>query len=93
MVRLGRRVLVVGVSPEGLCSLGSIEDAAEVAEVLEMARPRSTAGRSLFQRLFDKYLRRVDQQARAAQTQTQAENLAAEVSDLRQRVRDLRQEE
>lgn len=52
MVRVGTRLLVVGVGPDGMRTLCEIGDESEVTEMLGQAQPKSEAGMSLFQRLF-----------------------------------------
>ncbi|MFH0911902.1 MAG: flagellar biosynthetic protein FliO [Planctomycetota bacterium] len=52
LVRVGSRILVVGVSPEGIALLSEVHDAEEVADLLRSARPKTEAGRSVFQSLL-----------------------------------------
>ena len=93
LIRIGRRVVLVGVSPEHLSHLTSIANPEEVAEILEIARPRTAAGKSLFQRLFAKYLTRANHEAHKAQSLADIDKMTADLTELRQRVRALHQAE
>ncbi|MCX7934525.1 MAG: flagellar biosynthetic protein FliO, partial [Planctomycetota bacterium] len=93
LIRVGRRVLLVGVGPEQLSHLTSIANPEEVAEILETAKPRTAVGKSLFQRLFTKYLARANHENHTAQALANIEKLTADLTELRQRVRTLRQAE
>ena len=56
LVRAGKRVLVVGVNPNGFDALGEITDPAEAAEVMMEARPQTRAGKNVFRDLFMQHI-------------------------------------
>jgi flagellar biogenesis protein FliO len=93
LVRVGRRLLVVGVGPDTMAPLTEIGEEAEVAELLATARPKTERGRTLFQNLFRQYLDRSDAEADAVLAERDADGLADSFSDLQARVRDLHRRE
>ncbi len=93
LVRVGRRLLVVGVGPDSMAPLSEIGDAEEVAELLAVARPKTEGGRSLFQNLFRQYLDRSDAEADAVIAERTSEGLADSFSDLQARVREIHRRE
>lgn len=92
LLRVGRRILVVGVSPDTISPLSEIEDGEEVAEILELARPKTEAGRTLFQKLFQRHMIDAEQDRAEAELDTNTEQLASDISDLRDRIRARREE-
>ncbi len=93
LIRIGRRVLLVGVGPEQLSHLTSIANPEEVAEILETAKPRTAGGKNIFQQLFNKYLAHTDHEENKKQALANIEKLTKDLTELRQRVRTLRQTE
>ncbi|MBN2710955.1 MAG: flagellar biosynthetic protein FliO [Planctomycetes bacterium] len=93
LVRVGGRVLVVGVGPDGVRTLSEIDDDAELVRVLEENKPKSEAGASLFQRLFSAHVMKADDRADAARASNAAEDVKTSISELRDRVRNLRDAE
>lgn len=65
LVRVGRKVLVVGVAGGRMTALSEIDDDAEVVELLEQARPKTETGRSIFATMFQKKYLRTRQDAAA----------------------------
>ncbi len=86
LIRVGKRIVVVGVSPDEMRSLSEITDEAEVTEILDQARPKTEAGLSLFQKLFKRNV--IDSEAAQAQAMAdaKAEELREEMLALRSRV-------
>lgn len=86
LVRVGKRVVVVGVSPDDMRPLSEITDEAEVTEILDQARPKTEAGLSLFQKLFKKNV--IDSEAAEAREMAdlKAEELKEQMLALKNRV-------
>lgn len=93
LVRIGRRLILVGVTPDGMAPITEINDEREIAEILEASKPKNPAGVSLFKQLFHKHLSTVEQKEKSAEADNAAEVLGNNISELRQRVRDLREQE
>ncbi len=53
LVRVGKRVLVVGVGPEQIGALGELSDPDEVAEVMRQSGPASESGKQTFRSLLE----------------------------------------
>ncbi|MBN1257351.1 MAG: flagellar biosynthetic protein FliO [Planctomycetes bacterium] len=58
LVRIGVRVLVVGVGPESITVLSEIIDKEEVSAILQEARPATESGKSIFRKLLQSSLLR-----------------------------------
>ena len=56
LVRVGTRVLVVGVSPNGFDQISEISDSEEVTDILSAAKPRTSSGQNLFYKMFQKQI-------------------------------------
>lgn len=89
MLRVGRRILLLAVSPDEIRSLGEVEDGTEVADLLAQAKPRSAVGRSVFHSLFQRQAARVDAIQEEAVAEGAAEQLDGTLGSLRERVRSL----
>lgn len=76
LLRVGGKVLVVGVGGGRMEALGEISDPAELAALLEQARPKSEAGRSFFAALFQKQFMRTSDEARSLGFSGQPETVA-----------------
>lgn len=63
LVRVGKRLLVVGVGPNGFSPVSEITDDAEAAELMAVAKPKTAAGKNLFQRMFQSQLANVEREA------------------------------
>lgn len=87
LLRVGRRLVVVGVSPDSISPLSEIVDGEEVAEVLELARPKNQAGKNLFGKLFQRHMMEAKRLEEAGELDSRAEALADDISDLRGRMR------
>lgn len=86
LVRVGKRIIVVGVSPDDMRSLSEITDESEITDIMDVARPKTEAGLSLFQKLFKRNV--IDNEAAEAQAvaDAEAERLREEMRALRGRV-------
>lgn len=89
MLRVGRRVLLLAVSPDEIRPLGEVEDETDVADLLAQAKPRSAAGRSVFHTLFQRQAARVDAMQEEAVAEGVADDLDQTLGSLRERVRSL----
>ena len=56
LVRVGTRVLIIGVSPNGFDQICEITDAEEITEVLSAAKPKTSTGQNLFYKMFQKQI-------------------------------------
>lgn len=90
LLRVGNRLVVVGVCQEEMRTLTEITDEAEVTEIMEVARPKTEVGLTVFQRLFQRNV----VEAEAAQTRALAREKVAELdeqmSSLKKRVSEIR---
>ena len=89
LVRVGKRIVVVGVSPDEMRSLSEITDEEEITGILEVARPKTEAGLSIFQKLFKRNV--LDNEAAEARemANAKAEQLKEQLQALRSRVADI----
>ncbi len=87
LIRVGRRVLVVGVTADEITPLTEIDNEVEVTEILEHARPKTEAGRSMFAKLFQHHVIEAHQAEAAGELDSRAEALADDISELRNRIR------
>lgn len=86
LLRVGKRVVVVGVSPDEMRALSEITDEAEVTEILDQARPKTEAGLSLFQKLFKKNVIDADAAEAREMADLKAEELREQMAALKSRV-------
>ncbi|MDR1612108.1 MAG: flagellar biosynthetic protein FliO [Planctomycetota bacterium] len=86
LLRVGRRIVVIGVSPEGLSPLSEITDGGEIAEILEVARPKAEMGLNLFQKLFQRHVVDVERASEKGEVENRARALREEVVALRGRI-------
>ncbi len=93
LVRIGERVVVVGVSPDGVRTITEFNHPDEVAQIMEVAHPKSEAGASVFARLFQDSIRGVKKQETQAEAEKAATTMSASIESLRERVRGLGQRE
>lgn len=89
MLRVGRRILLLAVSPDEIRPLGEVEDETEVADLLAQARPRTATGRSVFHTLFQRQAAQVDAIQEEAVAEGAAGELDGTLGSLRERVRSL----
>lgn len=93
LVRVGKRILVVGVSPDEMRSLSEIVDESEVTEIMQIARPKSETGLTIFQRLFQKTVIDTDTAEKEEEIRHHARELEENLSTLQARVKSIRQHE
>lgn len=93
LVRVGKRILVVGVSPDEMRSLSEIVDEGEVTEIMEVARPKTETGLTIFQRLFQKNVIDAEAAEKEEEIRHHALELEENLSSLRERVRSIREHE
>lgn len=91
LIRVGKRIVVVGVSPDEMRALSEITDEAEITGILEVARPKTEAGLTIFQRMFQRQV--VDSEAKENQAMATAKalELTEQMSSIRERVREIRE--
>ncbi len=86
LIRVGKRVLVVGVSPDEMRALSEITDEEEITEIMEVARPKTEAGLSIFQKLFRRNVLDADAEEARAMAELKARELTKQMRSLRDRV-------
>ncbi|MCC8109497.1 MAG: flagellar biosynthetic protein FliO [Planctomycetes bacterium] len=86
LLRVGKRIVVVGVSPDEIRSLTEITEEAEVTGILEIARPKTEAGLSIFQRLFQKNMVKAEAEETRALADAEADQLTEQMAKLREQV-------
>lgn len=90
LLRVGKRIVVVGVSPDEMRALSEITDEEEITGILEVARPKTEPGLTLFQRLFQRHVVDAEKDETRAMAQSKAEEIDEQMSSLRQRVSEIR---
>ena len=90
LVRFGRRLWTVGVSPEGgIQGIGEVSDSSEVTEIMETSRPKTEAGKSIFATLFQKESKKLEDAEKAREIEIQAEEFTRTISQVRENARTL----
>ncbi len=89
LVRVGKRIIVVGVSADDMRSLSEITDEEEITGILEVARPKTEAGLSLFQKLFRRNVIESEAEEAREMANAKAEELREQMQALRSRVADI----
>ena len=90
LLRVGKRILVLGVSADEIHSLSEITDEEEITGILEVARPKTEPGLTLFQRLFQRHVIDADAAEAREMAQARAAEIDEQMSSLRERVREIR---
>lgn len=90
LIRVGKRIVVVGVSPDEMRALSEITDEEEITGILEVARPKTEAGLTIFQRLFQRTVAKADADEARAMAEEKTKQLKAQMSNLRQRVAEIK---
>ncbi|MCD8349255.1 MAG: flagellar biosynthetic protein FliO [Planctomycetaceae bacterium] len=90
LLRVGKRIVVLGVSPDEIRSLSEITDEEEITGILEVARPKTEAGLTIFQRLFQRTVVDAEAAETRAMADVKANQINAQMSTLRQRVAEIR---
>lgn len=93
LMRVGKRLLVVGVSGAGFDNLAEITDEEEVADIMAVAAPKNSAGKNLFHRLFQKQLQQQDESAGEADKPEGNKPVDNRLEDIQARIRSLREQE
>lgn len=99
LVRLGKRILVVGVSSGGFDAVTEITDETEAADIMALAKPKTPAGKELFHRMFQKQMAGVELSSGALSDLNASTGAAAEagnqadIAGIQARVRSLREAE
>lgn len=93
LLRVGRRLVVVGVCQEEMRTLCEITDSSEVTEIMEIARPKTEVGLTVFQRLFQKTVVEAEAEETRAMAREKVAELDAQMSALRARVHEIHSDE
>lgn len=93
ILRVGRRIVVVGVSPDEMRTLSEITDEAEVTEILEVARPKTETGLTMFQKLFQRNVVDVEAAEAKADAEAKAAALDEQMAAIREHVKNIREDE
>ncbi len=91
LLRVGKRIVVVGVSPDEMRPLSEITDETEISDILELARPKTEAGLTVFQRLFQKTVQREEAAENRVLADVKAAEIDAQMSTLRERMKQIRE--
>ena len=86
LLRVGRRIIVLGVAPDEIAPLAEIADEAEITEIMEVARPRSESGLNIFQRLFQKHVIEAERAETRAAISERSRALLGDIRSLRGKV-------
>ena len=89
LLRVGKRIVVVGVSPDEMRPLSEITDEEEITSIMEVARPKTESGLTVFQKLFKRTVVDAEAAETRALAKVQAEQLDEQMSSLRRRVREI----
>lgn len=83
LLRVGRRVIIIGVTADELTALGEIHEESEVSEILEVARPKTEAGLTMFQKLFARVCRQHQKEEAEARIQLESARLEQDMNELK----------
>ncbi|MDR3077847.1 MAG: flagellar biosynthetic protein FliO [Planctomycetota bacterium] len=86
LLRVGKRVLVIGVSPDEIGTLSEITDEAEVTGILEEARPKTESGKALFGRLFKRHVLEAEREETRLAVELGAREIESQATMLREKV-------
>jgi flagellar biogenesis protein FliO len=90
MVRIGGKVVVLGISPEGMTPVSEITDPEEVTGLLRTARPVTESGRSVFKSLLQGSMTRLAADDKAEKEVEREAALAAETGLIKEQLREMR---
>lgn len=93
LLRVGKRIVVVGVSPDEMRSLSEITDEEEITAIMEVARPKTEAGLTIFQRMFKRTVLDAESAEARAEAMEKALDIEEQTSALREKVRAIRERE
>ena len=82
---------VVGVTPDTINPLSEVDDGAEVAEIMEQARPKTEAGKTVFQKLFQRHMIEAEQARAESEIESRTEALIDGLATLRSHLQTPRQ--
>lgn len=86
LLRVGKRILVLGVSPDEISPLSEITDDAEITGIMEVARPKTEMGLTIFQRLFQRQVVEGESAEARAMAAEKARELEERTVSLRKQV-------
>lgn len=93
LVRVGKRVLVIGVAPGGFDALGEITDDEEVADLMAIAKPKTSTGKDIFHKMFQRQIEGEQPVAPERGTDVSESKDGGAIADIQARVRSLREVE
>lgn len=88
LVRVGQKLVVVGVSPNGFDSVTEVTDKIDVTDIMALAKPTTTTGQNLFHKMFQKT---IEDQPGTTQA-VPPENISG-IDSIQQKIRELRESE
>ncbi len=68
LVRVGKRLLVVGIGPNGFSPVSEITDETEAADLMAVTKPKTAAGKGIFHRMFQSQLANAEREAFLAES-------------------------
>ncbi|MDR1520077.1 MAG: flagellar biosynthetic protein FliO [Planctomycetota bacterium] len=86
LLRVGKRVLVLGVSPDEINTLSEITEEEELLGILEVARPKSETGKNLFGRLFRQKILETEAGENLAAGEIKAREIGEQAAGLRRKM-------
>ena len=86
LIRIGKRILVVGVSPEDMRTLSEITDEAEIVGIMEVARPKTEQGKSIFGLLFNQQVLKAEAEENRIMAEIRAREIEEQAVRLREKV-------
>ncbi|MDR1519420.1 MAG: flagellar biosynthetic protein FliO [Planctomycetota bacterium] len=86
LLRVGKRIIVIGVSPDEIHTLSEITDEGEILGILEVARPKSEMGKKVFGLFFNRQLRLAEAEENRLAAEIQAGEIGEQAVRLRERL-------
>jgi flagellar biogenesis protein FliO len=86
LIRIGKRILVVGVTPEDMRTLSEITDESEIVGIMEVARPKTEQGKNIFGLLFKQQVLKTEAEENRIMAEIQAREIEEQAVRLREKV-------
>jgi flagellar biogenesis protein FliO len=86
LIRIGKRILVVGVTLEDMRTLSEITDESEIVEIMETARPKTEQGKNIFGSLFKQHILKTEAEENRIMAEIQSREIEEQAVHLREKV-------
>lgn len=93
LLRVGKRIIVVGVSQDEMRTLSEITDDEEITMIMDAARPKTEHGLTIFQKLFQRQVVETETATSQALAREQAREVEEQSAGLRARVQAIRDDQ